>query len=98
MNLNMSWTITASRTVWLCAGVQRRIPTGFNMHTGARPGMRAVLDDISHRRVPTKYLEGMASQKRAEQQLGTLGGGNHFLEVKNFQKLQCLRDYHSPLV
>mmetsp|Transcript_496 Transcript_496/g.1474 ORF Transcript_496/g.1474 Transcript_496/m.1474 type:complete len:344 (+) Transcript_496:155-1186(+) len=61
--------------------VKRRIPTGFNMHTGARPGMRAVLDDISHRRVPTKYLEGMASQKRAEQQLGTLGGGNHFLEV-----------------
>lgn len=43
--------------------------------------MRVVLDEISHRSAPTAYLQQLAEGDRAEQQLGTLGGGNHFLEV-----------------
>ena len=52
------------------------------MHKGRRPAVRVVLDEISHGTAPTTYLQQLAAGDRAEQQLGTLGSGNHFLEVR----------------
>ena len=38
-----------------------------------------MLDDISHAKPPSRYLEQQADEKKVALQLGTLGGGNHFL-------------------
>ena len=46
------------------------------------------LDEISHEHAPSRWLEAAAAQPRPAQQLGTLGGGNHFLEVAPY--LACL--------
>lgn len=45
-------------------------------------GAQEVLDEISHAHAPSKWLASKAAEKKAAQQLGTLGGGNHFLEVR----------------
>ena len=45
------------------------------------PKASETLDDISHEHAPSRWLEEAAAQPRPAQQLGTLGGGNHFLEV-----------------
>lgn len=39
------------------------------------------LDEISHELAPSHWLEERSADKKPAQQLGTLGGGNHFLEV-----------------
>ena len=38
-----------------------------------------MLDEISHAKPPSRYLEEASDAKKVAQQLGTLGGGNHFL-------------------
>eukprot|EP00192_Tetraselmis_astigmatica_P005008 CAMPEP_0117648314 /NCGR_PEP_ID=MMETSP0804-20121206/330_1 /TAXON_ID=1074897 /ORGANISM="Tetraselmis astigmatica, Strain CCMP880" /LENGTH=434 /DNA_ID=CAMNT_0005453891 /DNA_START=273 /DNA_END=1578 /DNA_ORIENTATION=- len=64
-------------------GIKQRIPTGFNEHWQPLVPAGSVLDDISHRHRPSGWLESFRHRQRgkAERQLGTLGGGNHFLEV-----------------
>ena len=52
---------------------------GFNSHKRPLPKAREVLDDISQAKPPSRFLEEAADQKKAALQLGTLGGGNHFL-------------------
>ena len=54
---------------------------GFDIHKKAMPKANETLDDISHEHAPSRWLEEAAAQPRPAQQLGTLGGGNHFLEV-----------------
>ena len=62
--------------------IQKRIPTGFEQRQEALPGNQQVLDEISKRITPTEYLQRQLKQsKKAVTQLGTLGGGNHFLEL-----------------
>lgn len=39
------------------------------------------LDEMSQEYAPSHWLEEASSQPKPAQQLGTLGGGNHFLEV-----------------
>lgn len=39
------------------------------------------LDEISQELAPSHWLEERSADKKPAQQLGTLGGGNHFLEV-----------------
>ena len=39
------------------------------------------LDEISQESAPSRWLEEASAQRKPAQQLGTLGGGNHFLEV-----------------
>ena len=65
-------TTAAMSTCWCCHA-------GFNWHKHPLPGARQTLDEISHAKPPSRFLEEAQDAKRAVQQLGTLGGGNHFL-------------------
>ena len=54
---------------------------GRDAHKTPLMGAEHALDDISHRHAPTQFVLGALKESRAAKQLGTLGGGNHFLEV-----------------
>lgn len=54
---------------------------GFNAHDSPLPSARMTLDEISQENAPSRWLEEASAQPKPAQQLGTLGGGNHFLEV-----------------
>lgn len=62
--------------------IEKNIPVGFNSHNGHAPGMyagrmvKSIGNTFSTLRAPMAEREG-----RAISQLGTLGGGNHFIEV-----------------
>lgn len=59
------------------AFVKREIPAGFEVH-GSRP---RGLDPDFLERVDREAARVGADRARAERSLGTLGGGNHFIEV-----------------
>ncbi|KAK9845266.1 hypothetical protein WJX81_001622 [Elliptochloris bilobata] len=61
--------------------IKKRIPTGFNEHKKALPEAAQTLADISARSPPSSRLAAEAAAPKAARQLGTLGGGNHFLEL-----------------
>lgn len=62
--------------------LKERIPTGAESYYRPLPGTKAKLEKIAEEVEPTNLLKGMLGQEsKAETQLGTLGGGNHFLEV-----------------
>lgn len=66
--------------------IKERIPTGFNQHRSTLYGTKHVLDDISNAHPTSMYLEEQLHLPRVTNQLGTLGGGNHFLEVVHEEK------------
>lgn len=58
---------------------------GFNSHADPLKGAIEALDEISDLKTPTKRLESeFRNRRKIANQLGTLGGGNHFLEVSLF--------------
>ena len=57
------------------------VAAGFEAHTQPLKSARMALDEISHELAPSQWLEERSADKKPAQQLGTLGGGNHFLEV-----------------
>ena len=61
--------------------LKERIPTGFEQRRSMWEGAKNILDDISNELKPSSYLEDQLHLPRVTDQLGTLGGGNHFLEV-----------------
>lgn len=61
--------------------IKERIPTGFNQHRHSVKGSKEILKLISSEIQPTPFLKKQLSLPRVANQLGTLGGGNHFLEV-----------------
>jgi len=61
--------------------LKERIPTGFSQHRTMLKGTKKVLDQITAQVKPTKYLQAQLRHEKVTDQLGTLGGGNHFLEV-----------------
>lgn len=73
--------VTREQLVRIQRLLKQRIPTGFDIHKTAMPKAKETLDDISHEHAPSRWLEEAAAQPRPALQLGTLGGGNHFLEV-----------------
>ena len=54
---------------------------GRDAHTTPLMGAEHALEGISHRHAPSQFVLGALKESRAAKQLGTLGGGNHFLEV-----------------
>ncbi len=54
---------------------------GRESHKTPLIGAAHTLEDISHRSAPSAYVLDSLRETRALKQLGTLGGGNHFLEV-----------------
>lgn len=61
--------------------IKERIPTGFDQHRATLAGTKQVIDQITEEVRPTEYLGDQLTLPRVTDQLGTLGGGNHFLEV-----------------
>jgi tRNA-splicing ligase RtcB (3'-phosphate/5'-hydroxy nucleic acid ligase) len=61
--------------------IKQRIPTGFNQHQCTLPGTQRILDQISAESPPSLYLEQQLLLPRVTDQLGSLGGGNHFIEL-----------------
>jgi tRNA-splicing ligase RtcB (3'-phosphate/5'-hydroxy nucleic acid ligase) len=61
--------------------IKERVPTGFNQHKNTLKGTKAVLDQISQETPPSDYLAKQLLLPRVTDQLGTLGGGNHFIEI-----------------
>jgi len=62
--------------------IKERIPTSFDSHSSQLPWAQGILTDISAECPPTLYLESrIEREKKIAKQLGTLGGGNHFIEV-----------------
>lgn len=59
------------------AQIERDIPVGFNRHdTGLALGAKSVMHTFKDLRAPVSTIE-----KTAHCQIGTLGGGNHFIEI-----------------
>lgn len=61
--------------------LKERIPTGFSQHRTSLKGTQRILDQITAAVEPTHYLKEQLRLPRVADQLGTLGGGNHFLEI-----------------
>lgn len=57
------------------------LPAGFNEHKTPLPEAERALMDITAKVKPSKRLAADARGPKAARQLGTLGGGNHFLEL-----------------
>lgn len=74
---------------------------GFQSHEQPLKSARMALDEISHELAPSHWLEERSADKKPAQQLGTLGGGNHFLEVlpsPNLHMYSCVCALHVPLL
>ena len=74
--------LTATDLKELRAKIEKAIPVGFNSHDGHAKGqfaermVKVIGNTFSTLRAPVADREG-----RAIAQLGTLGGGNHFIEI-----------------
>ncbi|HEY5541093.1 MAG TPA: RtcB family protein [Coriobacteriia bacterium] len=56
--------------------VQRAVPQGFDWHSASQAGRTDLFDDVPD--VPALRAE----TAKAQRQLGSLGGGNHFIELQ----------------
>ena len=71
----------SSKLVRIQQKIKASVPTGFNQHRATLEGTMEVIDEITAEVRPTIYLEEQLLLPRVTDQLGTLGGGNHFLEL-----------------
>jgi len=75
------WDLSHRDMVLIQQKIKERIPTGFSSYKIAPKNLSKVVDDISQKMKHTKHLSSQLHLPRVVNQLGTLGGGNHFLEV-----------------
>eukprot|EP00965_Chrysotila_dentata_P177278 5854534-Pleurochrysis_carterae.AAC.2 len=62
--------------------IKAKVPTGADSHLEALKGTAEAISAISKEHPPSPWLRKLLSANaRVARQLGTLGGGNHFLEV-----------------
>eukprot|EP00440_Ansanella_granifera_P073850 gb/GFBE01080132.1/.p1 GENE.gb/GFBE01080132.1/~~gb/GFBE01080132.1/.p1 ORF type:complete len:328 (+),score=75.16 gb/GFBE01080132.1/:1-984(+) len=61
-------------------GLRSSIPTGFESHDRSTPAMEATVNKLISKHSPTHWLRQTLTKKHSKQ-LGTLGGGNHFVEL-----------------
>lgn len=60
----------------LRSDIEAAVPVGFNSHTSSKAGRKSVMERFKDLFGPVKDREKVAAD-----QIGTLGGGNHFIEV-----------------
>lgn len=60
----------------LRSDIEATVPVGFNAHEQSKVGRKSVMQRFKDLFAPVKDTEA-----RADKQIGTLGGGNHFIEV-----------------
>ncbi|KAL7513188.1 hypothetical protein ACHAXN_010232 [Cyclotella atomus] len=78
--------LTDSQKVEIFHRLKDLIPTGFAKHNKMLPETKEVLEKITEELKPTDYVMGQLLQSHVTNQLGTLGGGNHFLEIVHCDK------------
>lgn len=61
-------------------GLRSSIPTGFESHGRSTSSMEAAMKKLISKHSPTKWVRDTLSSRHTKQ-LGTLGGGNHFVEL-----------------
>jgi len=71
--------------------IERDIPVGFNEHPAGIPAVSGPYADVLRKkltrvmqdwnRLSMKSVLGRADEKKIGRQIGTLGGGNHFIEI-----------------
>ncbi|KAK9807265.1 hypothetical protein WJX73_005302 [Symbiochloris irregularis] len=62
--------------------IKKYIPTGRHEHKNPLQQAKETIADISDEsNIPSSWLEEALHDKKVANQLGTLGGGNHFIEV-----------------
>ncbi len=70
--------------------IRNHIPSGFNVHPATTPELRKKAKELGVDRVHARV-----DQERAVRSLGTLGGGNHFIEVGRGQGDELYLFIHS---
>lgn len=73
----------------ILSDIQRSIPTGFEWHKASQAARTALFERLPH----VEPL--LAEASKAERQIGTLGGGNHFIELQEAEDGQCWAMVHS---
>jgi len=73
----------------ILSDIQRSIPTGFEWHKASQAECTTVFDEVPD--VPVLRAE----ITKAERQAGTLGGGNHFIELQEAEDGECWSMVHS---
>ena len=72
------------------------VPCGFNMHKKAVPDALHSLQSITREHPPSQWLQNIINgSPKVALQLGSLGGGNHFLEVLHDETGQVWLMLHS---
>ncbi|CAE7693435.1 rtcB [Symbiodinium microadriaticum] len=62
------------------SGLRSSIPTGFEYHDRSTSAMEATSKKLMSQHSPTRWLRDTFGSRHTKQ-LGTLGGGNHFVEL-----------------
>jgi tRNA-splicing ligase RtcB len=75
------WQIKPDELVRIQQLIKERIPVGFKQHRKTLDGTKNVIDMITGNVKPSQFLAEQLTSPRVTDQLGTLGGGNHFLEL-----------------
>ena len=73
--LNVSASDISFKAEKIQKQILRNIPVGFNKHSSPVPSLGFDLGEC------TDVMKDIYNQKQGDLQLGTLGGGNHFIEI-----------------
>lgn len=73
---NLTATDLPDSLASLRSDIEAAVPVGFNSHDNSKAGKESVMQKFKNLFAPVKDIEA-----RASQQIGTLGGGNHFIEL-----------------
>lgn len=63
------------------ASIERSVPVGFRQHNEMKGLSESVNSWAGWKDFSLAYFEEKALYKKAREQMGTLGGGNHFIEI-----------------
>jgi len=73
--------LTNEQKVQIQQKIKDRIPTGFNSHKNVLSSTKETLEQMVEELKPTDWIKSRVNSAKVTKQLGTLGGGNHFMEI-----------------